>query len=275
MVSSKLEQQSLARYFIFTYLLFWILIGFTGFLISRNIPVLYQTILKNVCAWTPTFVLFLMFKILYPTTSLLDFFKKNFLSKTNRGHFIIVFILQTAIFLGVVLVYIALNNLRLESITFISASRLLPAILVTATGGALGEELGWRAYALNAFQKNYSPLKSALLLGLIWGLWHLPLMLFSGYSGLELLYYCLFFLLAIISVSVVITYFYNMGRNVLIAIWIHFLFNIYIQLVSIDLLQLLMYLSAGYLLLALVLFIIPQTELLKAGSENQKIDEIK
>jgi membrane protease YdiL (CAAX protease family) len=211
-----------------------------------------------------------MFKTLYPNTSLRDFFKKNFLSKTKPRHFIIVFILQSAIFLSVVLVYMALNNLRMESITFISTSELLPLILVTATGGALGEELGWRAYALNVFQKKYSPIKSALLIGLIWGLWHLPLMLFSGYSGLELLYYCFSFLLAIISVSVVITYFYNKGRNVLIAMWIHFLFNFFIQLVSIDLLQLLIYLAAGYLLLALLLYILYKKKLLNTGSENKE-----
>ena len=198
---TKLERRSLTRYIIFTYLLFWILIGVTGFLISLDVPALFQTILKNVCAWTPTFVLLLMFKKLYPNTNLRDFFKNNFLGKTKTRYFIVVFILQTAIFVGIVLVYMALNNLRLESIPFISISGLVPALLITATGGAMGEELGWRAYALNVFQKKYSPLKSALFVGLVWGFWHLPLMLFSGYSGLELVYYCFSFLLAIITFS--------------------------------------------------------------------------
>jgi membrane protease YdiL (CAAX protease family) len=259
---NKLEQRGLRNYFFFTYLLFWILIGVIGFLISLDVPALYQTILKNVCAWTPTFVILLMFKKLYPNTHLRDFFKSNFLGKTKPRYFIIIFLSQTAIFLGIVLVYMALNNLRLESIPFISASGLVPALLITATGGALGEELGWRAYALNVFQKKYSPLKSALFVGLVWGFWHLPLMIFSGYSGLELLYYCFFFLMAVLSLSVVITFFYNKGRSVLIAIWIHFLFNFSIALVTIDVLQLMIYLSAGYLLLAIILLITNKKELL-------------
>lgn len=265
----KLEQRNLRRYFFFTYLLFWIFIGAIGFLISLDVPVLLQTILKNVCAWTPTFVILLMFKILYPNTNLREFFRSNFLGKTKTRYYIVVFILQTAIFLGVVIVYMALNNLRLESIPFISTLGLLPALLITATGGAMGEELGWRAYALNVFQKKYSPLKSALFVGLVWGFWHLPLMIFSGYSGLELLYYCFFFLLAVLSLSVVITFFYNKGRSVLMAIWVHFLFNFSIALVTIDLLQLVIYLSAGYFLLASILIITRKNELLNTRGENQ------
>ena len=148
---NKLEHRRLRDYFCFTYLVFWIFIGVIGFLISLEIPVLFQTVLKNVCSWTPTFVLLLMFKKLYPNTSLRDFFKNNFLGKTKTRYFIVVFILQAAIFVGIVLIYMALNNLRLESIPFISVSGLVPALLITATGGAMGEELGWRAYALNVF----------------------------------------------------------------------------------------------------------------------------
>ncbi len=220
-----MEQRNLIRYFIFTYLLFWSLLGVTGFLISLEVPELIQTIMKNVCAWTPTFVLLLMYKKLYPGIKLKDYFKKNFLSKTKSRYFIVVFLLQSAIIGGAVLAYLALNNLGLESITFMSASGLIPAIIITASSGAMGEELGWRAYALNAFQKKYSPLKSALFVGGVWTFWHLPLWIFSGYTGLELLYYCFFFLVSILSLSVVIAFFYNRGRNILIAMWIHFLFN--------------------------------------------------
>lgn len=275
MVYTKLERKGLIRYIIFTYLLFWILLGATGLLISVGVPELIQTLMKNVCAWTPTFVLLLMFKNLYPRTNLRDFFKINFLCQTKIRYFLIAFILQSAVYLGAIFVYLAINNLRLESIPLISASALLPALIVTATSGAMGEELGWRAYALNVLQKKYSPLKSALLVGLVWGFWHLPLWILSGFSGLELLYYCFFFLLTIISLSVVITYFYNKGRSVLIAMWIHFLFNLFLQLMIIDMLQLLIYLSVGYFLLALLLVLTYKTELLNKGSENQKYDENK
>ncbi len=40
----------------------------------------------------------------------------------------------------------------------------------------LGEEPGWRGFALPEMQKRRSALSSALLLGVAWALWHLPLM---------------------------------------------------------------------------------------------------
>jgi membrane protease YdiL (CAAX protease family) len=40
----------------------------------------------------------------------------------------------------------------------------------------LGEEPGWRGFALPRFQRQHSPLIASLILAPIWALWHLPLM---------------------------------------------------------------------------------------------------
>ena len=39
---------------------------------------------------------------------------------------------------------------------------------------ANGEEIGWRGYVLPRLQVKYSAVTSALLIGIIWGVWHLP-----------------------------------------------------------------------------------------------------
>ena len=49
-------------------------------------------------------------------------------------------------------------------------------------GGPLGEESGWRGYALPRLQSRFSPLASSLILGFIWANWHLPLMLAHAYN---------------------------------------------------------------------------------------------
>jgi membrane protease YdiL (CAAX protease family) len=41
---------------------------------------------------------------------------------------------------------------------------------------ALGEEPGWRGFALVALQKRLTAIPATLVLGAIWALWHLPLM---------------------------------------------------------------------------------------------------
>jgi membrane protease YdiL (CAAX protease family) len=50
---------------------------------------------------------------------------------------------------------------------------LLPLTLITDTG-PLGEEFGWRGFALPRLLKHRRPLAAALILGVIWWAWHLP-----------------------------------------------------------------------------------------------------
>jgi membrane protease YdiL (CAAX protease family) len=53
-------------------------------------------------------------------------------------------------------------------------------IFATLTHGGLGEELGWRGFLLPRLQARYSALVSSIIIGIMWGLWHLPLFLIEG-----------------------------------------------------------------------------------------------
>ncbi len=59
-------------------------------------------------------------------------------------------------------------------------------VLITIFGGPLGEEFGWRGYALPALTDLLGWRWAAVLIGIIWGLWHLPLFLMSGTPQAEL-----------------------------------------------------------------------------------------
>ncbi len=46
--------------------------------------------------------------------------------------------------------------------------------------GPFGEELGWRGFALPRLLRRFSPLVASLILGAIWGVWHVPSFFVSG-----------------------------------------------------------------------------------------------
>ena len=47
-------------------------------------------------------------------------------------------------------------------------------VVLSPLQGPVGEEFGWRGYALPKLQNKFGPLKASLVIGIIWGIWHLP-----------------------------------------------------------------------------------------------------
>ena len=59
----------------------------------------------------------------------------------------------------------------------------MPQLLWTLLlGGPLAEELGWRGFAFPLLRDRTNALVSSLIIGALWGLWHLPLFLLPGTS---------------------------------------------------------------------------------------------
>ncbi|MBO0812334.1 MAG: CPBP family intramembrane metalloprotease [Microlunatus sp.] len=56
----------------------------------------------------------------------------------------------------------------------------LVVIVYTLVSGPLSEEFGWRGYLQPRLRQRFGPLRTALLLGPLWAVWHLPLFLLPG-----------------------------------------------------------------------------------------------
>lgn len=53
----------------------------------------------------------------------------------------------------------------------------LPGLVLQMITTGLAEEPGWREFAMPRMQRRYGPVSSTLVVGLLWGAWHLPLFL--------------------------------------------------------------------------------------------------
>ncbi len=57
---------------------------------------------------------------------------------------------------------------------------VIPLLLVNVILGPLGEELGWRGTALPLMQERWNVITSSLVLGVVWGLYHVPTFILPG-----------------------------------------------------------------------------------------------
>jgi len=99
-------------------------------------------------------------------------------------------------------------------------------------GGPLEEEFGWRGFALVQLQKRHTALTASLVIGIMWGLWHLPAFLIPWSSQHNLP--VIVFLLHDIALSVIFTWiFNNTSGSVLLVMLAHAAFNLSITILPV------------------------------------------
>jgi len=247
-------RRPLLKFFLLTYLIFLVLLLITGIAIMMKAPELVKYILPIVCSWSPTFAFLILFKRLYPGLNLKEFLKQRFYSAIKIKVIVTIITINILILILTMVSYSIKNNTPITAILVTSSNIIVLGFFTNLIRGPLGEELGWRGYALNVLQQRFSPLISAIIIGVIWGFWHTPLwFLTSGYSGVDLIKYIMLFMICIISVSIYITTFYNLNKNLVIPILIHQLYNYSLSVINLNALQALSYIAPLYLILAIIL----------------------
>jgi membrane protease YdiL (CAAX protease family) len=126
--------------------------------------------------------------------------------------------------LGMIIVPGALASLQFlgpgYGLTYLVA--FIPTLIL---GGPLGEEIGWRGFALPRMQPLHGPLVGSIILGLLWGVWHLPEFMVPTWAassgGSDLLAIVKFCIFAIASTIVLTWVFNNTKGSVLMAILVH------------------------------------------------------
>jgi membrane protease YdiL (CAAX protease family) len=95
-------------------------------------------------------------------------------------------------------------------------SAIITVAFMTFPGSALGEEIGWRGYALPRVQSTRTALTASLVVGTLHGLWHLPLWL-RGDADHQLSVYPAF-LIQTLALAVIYTWLYNSTKGSLLLV---------------------------------------------------------
>lgn len=225
------------KYVITTYLIFWAMVlGLCGSAsMIFHAPPIVMRVLSNVCAWSPTIVLLLMWKRLRPQQARLDFIEAQFSGQIN---WLLLFILIAVIAGGSCLSVFLLSLWQKNAFAsyFTMGSYSLPAsFFLSLLSGPTGEELGWRGYLREELDKRYTFVGAALIQGAIWTFWHTVLWFVdSDFSGIQLFPYILSNLIVMTSLVFVMNSVLQKHKNLIYSITIHFTFNFIYCFLQVD-----------------------------------------
>ena len=112
------------------------------------------------------------------------------------------------------------GSLFTEPFPFSSFWPLIAALFFALIKGPV-EEFGWRGLALPLMQRKFTPIVAALILGVIWGFWHMPAFLLSGTQ--QSAWSFTPFFVGCIALSVIVTALFNVSRgSILLSALFHF-----------------------------------------------------
>lgn len=87
------------------------------------------------------------------------------------------------------------------------------------------EEIGWRGFALPRLQKRHNALIATLIVGILWGLWHLPLVFLVGNPMAE---FPVLWFITIVTNAFIYTWIYNSTKgSILLVALFHGSLNIF------------------------------------------------
>jgi CAAX protease family protein len=180
-------------------------------------------------SWLPDGVGLLVTGLSAGQAGLHELFGKVILWRVSpKWYTIAIFLPVTMAWISIGLFAILTNNIPAVAPTNQFTTILLGALFT----GALGEELGWRGTALPRMQAHWNALVSSLILGILWGLYHLPSFFLSGLplQNAPLIS----FLICSLCLTIYISWTFNHTRGSLIIVFLyHFSFNFFGNLLGI------------------------------------------
>lgn len=190
---------------------------------------------------SPTFVGIIMMLATYKKEEKIDYLKRTYQGKRIGAKWWLFIIL---LFPAIFAVSIGLDSLTggpnpgMTNLMAVIASPVtfIPLILLSFMSGPFSEEFGWRGFALDPLLGRFGFTRGSVLLGLIWGVWHLPLYFmpqtWHGQMGFQPAGFWMFMLMSV-GLAVIMSFVYvNTKRSILSALLMHLFSNFTAQLLT-------------------------------------------
>lgn len=100
--------------------------------------------------------------------------------RVHPGWYAFAFLATAAIVLAAIGINVALGGQTPQFNDPAQLYLVIPVFLYVLVLSVAGEETGWRGYALPRLQERWGPLWASLAIGIVWGVWHLPLFWMPG-----------------------------------------------------------------------------------------------
>ncbi|GAB4308115.1 MAG: type II CAAX endopeptidase family protein [Methanobacteriaceae archaeon] len=211
-MEKKFEIKNLILFFVLTFIFTWSLWIPTamisqGFVFPKFLEEFFVSP-YNPAAFGPLFAALVLSYYFGGKNDLFKLLRRGFDYHFEKKWFIPIFFLFPAMN-GVALLISVLSGEILPNLTVISnpLTILVAFFYILFLGGPLAEEFGWRGYALGRLQLRWNALISSIMLGLIWGAWHLPLFFING--TIQSMVPIWAFMVLIICGTILFTWIYN------------------------------------------------------------------
>jgi membrane protease YdiL (CAAX protease family) len=209
------KRSTLVAYFVLVFGIEWLLV----FILPSLVPPMIALLIGS---WLPNVVAVFVTGVAGGKAGLRELFSRVVLWRIDIMWYAIALFVPIAMGFLAIGLYMLCGNAVPDSAP---ASQLLPIVLIAVFTGAMGEELGWRGTALPRLQRRWNPLISSLILGVLWGLYHVPSFLLSGMPQQHLP--LIAFMVASLGLTILISWTFNHTGGSLIPVFLyHFSFNL-------------------------------------------------
>lgn len=227
----------LKKYIISSYILVWILIIFVAGAASLvfHAPPVIMWIVRNLIAWSPTYLLLLGWKYFRPDETRTAFVKRCFSGKVKLLPLLLSFAITFSISALSLFLYSVITGKSMLSYINPGSTALPLSIFLSLTSGPTGEELGWRGFMREEFNKKYGFLKSSVCQGSVWCFWHTLLWgVDSDFTDWRAIPYIISNIVVITSITILMNIFLERDNNLIYSVLLHFGFNIFYVFLDAD-----------------------------------------